>query len=46
MGILGPTRMQYSRVIAVLEAMKKVMNEALIPQKGSADQQKEEKNEG
>ena len=30
----------------MLEAMKKVMNEALIPQKGSADQQKEEKNEG
>ncbi len=46
MGVIGPTRMQYGRVISVMEAMKKVMSEALIPQKGSAGQRKEEKDEG
>ena len=45
MGVIGPTRMHYSRVISVLEAMKKVMNEALLPQKGSGER-KEENNEG
>lgn len=46
MGIIGPTRMQYGRVISVLEAMKKVMNEALSPSKNLEDKQKEEHNEG
>ena len=44
MGVIGPTRMHYGRVISVLEAMKKVMNEALLPQKGSGER-KEENNE-
>ncbi len=45
MGVIGPTRMHYGRVISVLEAMKNVMNEALIPTKGSMEQ-KEENHEG
>ena len=45
MGVIGPTRMHYGRVISVLEAMKNVMNEALIPPKGSPEQ-KEENHEG
>ena len=45
MGVIGPTRMHYGRVISVLEAMKNVMNEALIPNKGSMEQ-KEENHEG
>lgn len=45
MGIIGPTRMHYGRVISVLEAMRNVMNEALIPQKGTGER-KEENHEG
>ena len=45
MGVIGPTRMHYGRVISVLEAMRNVMNEALIQPKGS-DDKKEENHEG
>ena len=48
MGIIGPTRMHYGRVISVLEAMKNVMNEALIPpgNRKEGGTRKEEKHEG
>ena len=48
MGIIGPTHMHYGRVISVLEAMKNVMNEALIPpgNRKEGGTRKEEKHEG
>ncbi len=42
MGVIGPTRMHYGRVLSVMEALKNVMNEALIPPKGSSGRKEEE----
>ncbi len=42
MGVIGPTRMQYGRVLSVLDAMKNVMNEALLSQKGLPGENEEQ----
>lgn len=43
MGILGPTRMQYGRVLSVLDAMRRVMRETMLPPSGSDDKRKEDR---
>ena len=42
MGVIGPTRMQYGRVLSVLDAMKNVLNEALLSQRGLPGEDEEQ----